>query len=50
MYQHSRVETKHKMINYDRNNKESVKKAQNEGNLHEILLDRRQKLKSDKYC
>ena len=50
MYQHSRVETKNKMISYDVNDKQSVKTAQEEGNLHETLLNRRQKLKSDKYC
>uniref|UniRef100_A0A7E4V2U9 FRG1-like family protein n=1 Tax=Panagrellus redivivus TaxID=6233 RepID=A0A7E4V2U9_PANRE len=50
MYQHSRVITKNRMINYDRNDKSSVKSAQREGNLHEVLLDRRAKQKSDKYC
>jgi protein FRG1 len=50
MYQHSRVETKNRMINYDVHDKKSVKHAQQEGNLHETLLDRRMKLKSDKYC
>lgn len=50
MYQHSRVELKNKMISYDVQDKEAVKRAQQEGNLHETLLDRRTKLKSDKYC
>ena len=27
-----------------------LKKAKNEGNLHEVLLDRRAKMKSDKFC
>jgi protein FRG1 len=27
-----------------------VKKARVEGNLHEVLLDRREKMKSDKFC
>ncbi|KAE9552787.1 hypothetical protein FO519_004004 [Halicephalobus sp. NKZ332] len=50
MYQHSRVVTKNRMINYDRNDKTSVRQAQQEGNLHETLLNRRAKMKSDKYC
>uniref|UniRef100_A0A914XWN0 Actin-bundling protein n=1 Tax=Panagrolaimus superbus TaxID=310955 RepID=A0A914XWN0_9BILA len=50
MYQHSKVVTKNRMINYDRNDKTSVKQAQQEGNLHEVLLNRRAKQKSDKYC
>jgi len=29
---------------------EDVKKAQGEGNLHETLLDRRSKMKADRYC
>lgn len=29
---------------------EDVKKAKLEGNLHQVLLDRRSKLKSDKFC
>ncbi|XP_015918695.1 protein FRG1 [Parasteatoda tepidariorum] len=28
----------------------TVKKAKHEGNLHEVLLDRRAKMKSDKFC
>ena len=50
MYQHSKVITKNRMINYDRSDKTDVKAAQREGNLHEVLLDRRAKQKSDKYC
>ncbi|KAI6176670.1 Amino acid transporter, transmembrane family-containing protein [Aphelenchoides bicaudatus] len=50
MYQHSRVDTKNRMINYDRNDVTSIKKAKDEGNLHEVLLNRRAKQKSDKYC
>jgi len=29
---------------------EDVKKAQGEGNIHETLLDRRSKMKADRYC
>uniref|UniRef100_A0A8R1Y5E3 Uncharacterized protein n=1 Tax=Onchocerca volvulus TaxID=6282 RepID=A0A8R1Y5E3_ONCVO len=50
MYQHSKVPTKGKYINIDLNDKESVRRAQQEGNLHELLLERRVKTKSDKYC
>jgi len=50
IFQHSRVDLKNKMISYDVTDKSVVKKAQVEGNLHETLLDRRAKLKSDKYC
>ncbi|VDN06293.1 unnamed protein product [Thelazia callipaeda] len=50
MFQHSKVATKGKYINIDLNDKESVRRAQEEGNLHELLLERRVKTKSDKYC
>lgn len=50
MYQHSKVDLKNKMISYDVNDKAAVRRAQQQGNLHETLLDRRAKLKSDKYC
>ncbi|KAL3085226.1 hypothetical protein niasHS_010295 [Heterodera schachtii] len=50
MFQHSRVDLKNRMISYNVNDKKAVKSAQEEGNLHETLLDRRSKLKSDKYC
>lgn len=50
MYQHSRVDTKNRMINYDTQDKSNVRRAQKEGDLHETLLNRRMKLKSDKYC
>lgn len=50
MYQHSKVELKGKHISIDLNDKESVRRAQEEGNLHELLLERRVKTKSDKYC
>ncbi|KAI6235733.1 FRG1 domain containing protein [Aphelenchoides besseyi] len=50
MYQHSKVDLKNRMINYDVKDTSSVRRAQNDGNLHETLLNRRQKLKSDKYC
>ncbi|CAK5110589.1 unnamed protein product [Meloidogyne enterolobii] len=50
MYQHSRVELKNKCISYNVADKSEVKRAQREGDLHETLLNRRAKLKSDKYC
>jgi hypothetical protein len=50
MYQHSRVDLKNRMISYDVNDKSNVKRAKKEGDLHETLLNRRMKLKSDKYC
>ncbi|KAL4001730.1 hypothetical protein ACH3XW_0485 [Acanthocheilonema viteae] len=50
MYQHSKVAVKGKYINVNLDDKESVRRAQQEGNLHELLLERRVKTKSDKYC
>jgi protein FRG1 len=50
MYQHSKVDLKNRLISYDVKDKSAVRQAQNVGNLHETLLDRRMKLKSDKYC
>ncbi|EJW74169.1 hypothetical protein WUBG_14924 [Wuchereria bancrofti] len=50
MYQHSKVALKGKYININLDDKESVRRAQQEGNLHELLLERRVKTKSDKYC
>uniref|UniRef100_A0A915EU76 FRG1-like family protein n=1 Tax=Ditylenchus dipsaci TaxID=166011 RepID=A0A915EU76_9BILA len=50
MFQHSKVDLKNKLINYDVKDKAAVKRAQDEGDLHETLLNRRAKLKSDKYC
>lgn len=50
MYQHSKVAVKGKYININLDDKESVRRAQQEGNLHELLLERRVKTKSDKYC
>uniref|UniRef100_A0A915PMK3 Uncharacterized protein n=1 Tax=Setaria digitata TaxID=48799 RepID=A0A915PMK3_9BILA len=50
MYQHSKVALKGKYININLDDKESVRRAQEEGNLHELLLERRVKTKSDKYC
>ncbi|KHN72951.1 Protein FRG1 -like protein [Toxocara canis] len=50
MYQHSKVITKGKQISINLNEKQAIRRAQNEGNLHELLLDRRTKMKSDKYC
>uniref|UniRef100_A0A183BYY7 Protein FRG1 n=1 Tax=Globodera pallida TaxID=36090 RepID=A0A183BYY7_GLOPA len=49
-FQHSRVDLKDRMISYNVDDKQAVKMAQKEGNLHETLLNRRAKLKSDKYC
>lgn len=50
MYQHSKVSLKGKNITVDLNDKAAVRRAQVEGNLHELLLERRAKTKSDKYC
>ncbi|CAD5214492.1 unnamed protein product [Bursaphelenchus okinawaensis] len=50
MYQHSRVDLKNKHISINLNDKSSIEKAKKSGTLHETLLDRRAKLKSDKYC
>jgi hypothetical protein len=50
MYQHSKVDLKNRLISYDEQDKSDVKRAQQAGNLHETLLDRRMKRKSDKYC
>ncbi|OUC47823.1 FRG1-like family protein [Trichinella nativa] len=43
LYQHSKV----KVSQEDRSN---VKRAKVQGNLHEVLLDRREKMKADRYC
>ncbi|KAL1227949.1 Protein FRG1 [Trichinella spiralis] len=43
LYQHSKV----KVSQEDRSN---VKRAKMQGNLHEVLLDRREKMKADRYC
>jgi len=50
MYQHSRVDTHNRMISYNINDKSSIKRAKTEGTLHETLLERRVKKKSDRYC
>jgi len=50
MFQHSRVDLKNRMISYNVSDKSAVTRAKAEGTLHETLLDRRMKLKSDKYC
>jgi hypothetical protein len=34
----------------DLKDKSDVQKGKQEGNLHEVLLDRRMSTKSDKYC
>ena len=43
MYQHTKVGLSTRDVG-------EVRKAKEEGNLHETLLDRRMKMKSDKYC
>nr|KAI8734062.1 protein FRG1-like isoform X2 [Biomphalaria glabrata] len=30
--------------------KKDLKKAKREGDLHEVMLDRREKMKADRYC
>uniref|UniRef100_A0A0N5AJ42 FRG1-like family protein n=1 Tax=Syphacia muris TaxID=451379 RepID=A0A0N5AJ42_9BILA len=50
MYQHSKVSLKGKNITVNLDDKTAVKRAQQDGNLHEFLLERRTKTKSDKYC
>ena len=50
MYQHSKVDLKNRMISYDPKDKAAVERSQREGDLHETLLNRRVKLKSDKYA
>uniref|UniRef100_T1JA96 Protein FRG1 homolog n=1 Tax=Strigamia maritima TaxID=126957 RepID=T1JA96_STRMM len=39
-----------KKIRLNQESKILVKKAKEDGNLHEVLLDRRAKMKSDRYC
>ncbi|KFD49532.1 hypothetical protein M513_09557 [Trichuris suis] len=43
MYQHSKVK-----INAE--DRKYIRQAKGEGNLHEVLLDRREKMKADRYC
>ncbi|CAI2349524.1 unnamed protein product [Caenorhabditis sp. 36 PRJEB53466] len=50
MYQHSKVDLKNRHISIDVKDRKSVKKAQSDGTAHELLLDRRTKIKSDRYC
>ncbi|CAB3401529.1 unnamed protein product [Caenorhabditis bovis] len=50
MFQHSKVDLKGRHIAVDLNDRKSVKKAQAEGSAHELLLNRREKTKSDRYC
>ncbi|GMT18624.1 hypothetical protein PFISCL1PPCAC_9921, partial [Pristionchus fissidentatus] len=49
-YQHSKVDLKGRHVSVDLTNKGEIRSAQNQGNLHEVLLYRRQKTKSDRYC
>ncbi|XP_071847116.1 protein FRG1-like isoform X2 [Apostichopus japonicus] len=37
-------------VRVNQNNSEILKKARTDGNLHEALLDRREKMKADRYC
>jgi len=39
-----------KRIRLNQGSLEEIEKAQNEGILHETLLDRRAKMKADRYC
>ena len=50
MYQHSKVDLKNRLHTTDFGDRSSIRQGREEGNLHEILLDRRSKTKSDKYC
>ncbi|KAK6745920.1 hypothetical protein RB195_012184 [Necator americanus] len=50
MYQHSKVDTKLRAISDDVFEMKSVKRAQKDGDLHETLLRKRIKMKSDRYC
>ncbi|CAJ0596607.1 unnamed protein product [Cylicocyclus nassatus] len=50
IYQHSKVDTKLRAIPEDVFDMKSVKRAQKEGDLHETLLAKRIKMKSDRYC
>uniref|UniRef100_A0A1I7X939 CYCLIN domain-containing protein n=1 Tax=Heterorhabditis bacteriophora TaxID=37862 RepID=A0A1I7X939_HETBA len=50
MYQHSKVDLKGRHISIDLGDRKAVKRAQTDGDLHELLLDRRSKMKSDRYC
>ncbi|CAI4228835.1 unnamed protein product [Auanema sp. JU1783] len=50
MYQHSKVDLKGRCVSVNLNNKRGVKRAQEDGNLHDYLLERRVKAKSDRYC
>lgn len=37
-------------IKISNNDRTELVKAKQEGNLHEVLLDRRSKMKADRYC
>ena len=50
MYQHSKVDLKHRQVVVDLKDTVDVRKAKEEGTLHATLLDRRMKTKSDRYC
>lgn len=39
-----------KKMKINKEDKESLTKGKTEGNLHEVLLDRRSKMKADRYC
>ncbi|KJH45202.1 FRG1-like family protein [Dictyocaulus viviparus] len=50
MYQHSKVDIKCRNIPQEVFDLKSVKRAQRDGDLHETLLSKRIKMKSDRYC
>jgi len=50
MYQHSKIRVHGKLMINELGSTADIKKAKEVGNLHETLLDRRMKTKSDKYC
>lgn len=39
-----------KKLRINKGDATTLKKAKDEGNLHETLLDRRSKMKADRYC
>jgi len=50
IFQHSRVDLKNRCISVNMSDRSGVKVAKQEGAMHETMLDRRIKLKSDRYC